>query len=251
MDGITGDSTVPGGWKVQDTNSSGGTPNPADAATFGAAIAKWQQEMADKGTMTREESQAPTTKWYAVEKGDNLWTMTEHHLESTWGRPVTDKEIAGYWENVCKDNPFRNDNIIHEGQVVAFQDPGPDPRNPAGSGADIDKAAKGDATEQAGLKKDLDTYFGSLDPADRAGAAVALLKTTETPEGQQAVAEGYLRSLLPGQRAAAAETLKEKFPLTEPGKGQGHDGHPNTQEKRNNDTRTAIEKAQTATGTTA
>src|SRR3990172_4968134 len=110
MDKISPDSGTAGGWKAQDTNGNGRTPTPLDAATFGEAIAKKQQEMAAKGTMKLEESKAYNTTWHTIEKGDNLWTMTQQHLENTWGRSVNDQEVAAYWGQVCKDNPFANED---------------------------------------------------------------------------------------------------------------------------------------------
>jgi len=215
MDIISPDGA--GGWKVTDSNKSGHTPSPADAASFAKAITQKQGEMNDKKTMTPDDFKATSTTWYAIEKGDNLWSMTKQHLETAWGRSVSDKEVANYWQDVCKDNPFANDNIIQPGQVVAFRNPGADPKNPAGTGEDIDdKAGSTVSAKKDELKGDLKKYFSSLDDSEKENVAINLIGATHTKEGRQAVVEAYLASVPidHDQRQKAADDLKSQYPTT-------------------------------------
>jgi hypothetical protein len=234
VDIISPDGT--GGWKVTDSNKSGHTPSPADAASFGEAITQKQKEMDRKNTMTFDDSKATSTTWYAIEKGDNLWSMTKQHLETTWGRSVSDKEVANYWQDVCKDNPFVNDNIIQPGQVVAFRDPGADPKNPAGTGKEIDdKARSSDSAVKGELTGDLNKYFSSLDASEKKTVVIKLLETTHTAEGRRAVVDAYLASLpSDAQRNDAAKELTEKYPHVNAQKGQSQDGGGLTDEERLN-----------------
>lgn len=60
-----------------------------------------------------------------VESGDNLWTISEHHLEGDLGRDVEDREVAPYWREVIDANADRyiepgNPNLIIPGQVLAL-----------------------------------------------------------------------------------------------------------------------------------
>lgn len=55
-----------------------------------------------------------------VERGDNLWNLSEEHLEASVAREVADAEIAPYWREVISANqPELGDpNLIHPGQVI-------------------------------------------------------------------------------------------------------------------------------------
>jgi hypothetical protein len=150
---------------------------------------------------------------------------------------------------VCKDNPFVNDNLIFEGQVVAFRDPGVDPKNAAGSGTEIDKKAQ---AKDPTLRGDLDNYFGSVsDKTEKGQVALKLLESTHTKEGRQAVVEAYLRSLPQEERAGAAAALKEKYPPVKAGQGQGHDGHLTEDDKLKNEMPGIIDAALKAANATS
>jgi len=70
-----------------------------------------------------------------VERGDNLWDISEEHLEAAIAREASDAEVAPYWQEVIAANqPGLGDpNLIHPGQVVHL--PGRAEPTPAGESA--------------------------------------------------------------------------------------------------------------------
>jgi nucleoid-associated protein YgaU len=59
-----------------------------------------------------------------VEKGDHLWKMSGHHLQSVLGRPATNTEISPYWRRVVDTNRPNlrsgNPDLIYPGEVVTL-----------------------------------------------------------------------------------------------------------------------------------
>jgi LysM repeat protein len=60
-----------------------------------------------------------------VERGDNLWTISEDRIESELGREAGDPEVAPYWQTVVDANQDRyvqpgNPNLIYPGQVLVL-----------------------------------------------------------------------------------------------------------------------------------
>ena len=62
----------------------------------------------------------PVAAEVVVERGDNLWDISEEHLEAAIAREASDAEVAPYWQEVITTNqPGLGDpNLIHPGQVV-------------------------------------------------------------------------------------------------------------------------------------
>lgn len=65
-------------------------------------------------------SEYVTAEDVIVERGDNLWDLSEEHLEASIEREAADGEIAPYWREVISANqPGLGDpNVIHPGQVI-------------------------------------------------------------------------------------------------------------------------------------
>jgi hypothetical protein len=122
-----------GGTKTKDSSGDGISPDAPDVKKYNKAIAEMQKAIEKHKTMTADE--AKNASWWGVEKGENLWDISEQHLEKTWGRQASEKEVADYWQKVCQDNPFEKitgtDDLIHPNQVVVLQDPGADPKKAA------------------------------------------------------------------------------------------------------------------------
>jgi nucleoid-associated protein YgaU/DNA-binding SARP family transcriptional activator len=64
-----------------------------------------------------------------VERGDNLWTISEDRIESELGREAGDPEVAPYWQTVVDANQDRyvqagNPNLIYPGQVLVLPSTG-------------------------------------------------------------------------------------------------------------------------------
>lgn len=58
-----------------------------------------------------------------VERGDNLWEISEEHIETAFGRQATDDEVTPYWLDVIDENRDRlvdpaNPSLIHPGQTI-------------------------------------------------------------------------------------------------------------------------------------
>lgn len=63
-----------------------------------------------------------------VERGDNLWELSEEHLENAADRELSDDEIAPYWADVVAENTqFADPNVINPGDVVALPSQGDAP----------------------------------------------------------------------------------------------------------------------------
>lgn len=82
-----------------------------------------------------EEVTAPSTtaapEW-EVAPGDHLWSVAARLLEESWGRAVTDDEVAPYWRTVVEANADRlvepsNADLIFPGQTLAVPTPPPPP----------------------------------------------------------------------------------------------------------------------------
>jgi len=58
-----------------------------------------------------------------VARGDHLWSISQRHLETVWGRTdLGDNEVAGYWVQVIEANRDRirsgNPDLIFPGEVI-------------------------------------------------------------------------------------------------------------------------------------
>lgn len=99
---------------------------PADAETEPPAMHRLPHE---------EEATAPSTaavpQW-EVAPGDHLWSVAARLLQESWGRAVTDDEVAPYWRTVVEANADRlvepsNADLIFPGQILAVPTPPPPP----------------------------------------------------------------------------------------------------------------------------
>ncbi len=113
-DGTTitaGDDTLHTGWVLV---------LPADASGDAASdVPPQTTETADISTVT-------------VERGDNLWTISEDRLQVDLRREATDAEIVPYWREVIDANQGRyvqpgNPNLILPGQVLVLPPTGHEP----------------------------------------------------------------------------------------------------------------------------
>ncbi|MGI9647152.1 MAG: LysM peptidoglycan-binding domain-containing protein [Acidimicrobiia bacterium] len=65
-----------------------------------------------------------------VVRGDNLWRLSEQHLQHVWGRDdLGDHEVAGYWVQVIDANRARlrsgNPDLIYPGEVIVLPEAPP------------------------------------------------------------------------------------------------------------------------------
>lgn len=117
-----GDDTLHAGWVLL---------LPVDATSDPAVPVT----TADPGQPTS----APTeTLSVVVERGDNLWDISEGRLEDDLGREATDAEVAPYWQQVIEANQDRyvqpgNPSLILPGQVIDLPPTGHEPLAPSPS----------------------------------------------------------------------------------------------------------------------
>jgi nucleoid-associated protein YgaU/DNA-binding SARP family transcriptional activator len=136
---IAGDDTLHSGWVLL---------LPADATVEPAA-----QPEDDPAPVVTENDEPATV---VVERGDNLWSISEDRLESDLGRAAADPEVAPYWQTVIAANQDRyvqpgNPNLIHAGQVLVLPPTGheqlpPPPADPEPAAAAGNAAEPGEAT---------------------------------------------------------------------------------------------------------
>ncbi len=120
-DGTTitaGDDTLHAGWVLL---------LPADASADAVAA-----EPTSASDVAPQETENPDFSSVTVERGDNLWTISEDRLEVDLGRESTDAEIAPYWREVIDANQDRyvqpgNPNLILPGQVLVLPPTGHEP----------------------------------------------------------------------------------------------------------------------------
>ena len=66
---------------------------------------------------------APTPGEIVVEAGDNMWSLAQHHLASSLGRPPSDTEVAPYWRSLIQANQARirsgDPDLIYPGETLA------------------------------------------------------------------------------------------------------------------------------------
>lgn len=93
--------------------------------------------------------EAPTetvaTSTVVVERGDNLWTISEGRLEADLARDATDEEVAPYWREVIDANQDRyvqpgNPNLILPGQVIDLPPTGHEAAPPPPAPVDAEPA---------------------------------------------------------------------------------------------------------------
>ncbi|HUF33475.1 MAG TPA: hypothetical protein VMN58_09745 [Acidimicrobiales bacterium] len=69
---------------------------------------------------------------WEVGPGDHLWSVAARLLEESWGRSVTEDEVAPYWRTVVEANADRlvepsNADLIFPGQILTVPTPPPPP----------------------------------------------------------------------------------------------------------------------------
>jgi nucleoid-associated protein YgaU/DNA-binding SARP family transcriptional activator len=139
-DGTTikaGDPTLYAGWVLMLPSDAVAEPTTASTADNTPVIAGFTSPEAE----------------VVVERGDNLWTISEDRLESDLGRDASDPEVAPYWLTVVDANQSNyvqpgNPSLIYPGQVLhlpptGHEQPMPGPPSqlapgPADAGEQID-----------------------------------------------------------------------------------------------------------------
>jgi nucleoid-associated protein YgaU/DNA-binding SARP family transcriptional activator len=119
---ISADGTLHSGWVLH---------LPTDASV--GTEPKWSGEAvppADQPEPAAPEVDGSTTA--VVEPGDNLWSISEDHLESELAREAADSEVAPYWSTVIDANQDRfvqagNPSLIRPGQVLVLPATGHEP----------------------------------------------------------------------------------------------------------------------------
>lgn len=116
-----GDDTLHTGWVLL---------LPADAIGESAPQAPSSAAHPDPATSAATERSS-----VVVERGDNLWTISEDRIEGDLGRKPTDAEVAPYWQEVIDTNQDRyvqpgNPNLILPGQVIDLPPTGHEPPAP-------------------------------------------------------------------------------------------------------------------------
>lgn len=122
-DGTTinpGDDTLHAGWVLW--LPADATPNPATAAPPPTPAPVVDDDDRDSAAVTT----------VVVERGDNLWTISEDRLEGDLGRDPTDAEVAPYWRQVIDANEDRyvrsgNPSLLHPGQTLVLPPNGEQP----------------------------------------------------------------------------------------------------------------------------
>ena len=112
---IAGDDTLHSGWVLL---------LPADATVESAA----SPSDGSPSAVSEEDDLGSVV----VERGDNLWSISEDRLEDDLGREAADPEIAPYWGEVVDANQDRylqpgNPNLIYSGQVLVLPRTGHEP----------------------------------------------------------------------------------------------------------------------------
>ncbi len=69
--------------------------------------------------------EVPRPRHYAlVEKGDNLWKISDRHVSWRFGREATYAEVANYWRKVIESNRDSirsgDPDLIHPGERIAL-----------------------------------------------------------------------------------------------------------------------------------
>lgn len=75
---------------------------------------------------------AGTGVTWEVQPGEHFWGLAERVLAESWGRPASDAEVVGYWQQVVEANRGAladpgNPDLVYPGQVFAVPAP---PRAP-------------------------------------------------------------------------------------------------------------------------
>jgi len=134
---MAGDQTLYAGWVLVLPSDAVVEPTAAptaDAAPASAAAAASEAEV-------------------VVERGDNLWTISEDRIESDLGRDASDPEVAPYWQTVVDANQGNyvqagNPNLIYPGQVLVLPPTGHE--QPTAATPNEAGPAPADAGEQIG-----------------------------------------------------------------------------------------------------
>jgi nucleoid-associated protein YgaU/DNA-binding SARP family transcriptional activator len=122
---LAGDDTLHTGWVLLlpvDATGDDGPPAPVEAS-----------------------AEAAVTSTVVVERGDNLWTISEDRLEADLARDATDAEVAQYWLEVIDTNQDRyvhpgNPDLILPGQVIDLAPTGHEPTSPPPAPVDAEPA---------------------------------------------------------------------------------------------------------------
>jgi nucleoid-associated protein YgaU len=110
---------------VAPPSHAGHTPRPAVAP---------EERPTTSPARRRPPPRPPRSTWadparrYAIEAGDNLWSISERTLAKAWGRQPTDVEIGRYWTVVIARNqsvlPDPSDpSLVFPGDVVVLPIP--------------------------------------------------------------------------------------------------------------------------------
>ena len=121
---IAGDDTLHSGWVLL---------LPADATVESAA----SPSDGSPSAVSEEDDLGSVV----VERGDNLWSISEDRLEDDLGREAADPEVAPYWRTVIDANQDRyiqpgNPNLIYPGQVLVLPSTGHEQPLPPPVGAE-------------------------------------------------------------------------------------------------------------------
>jgi hypothetical protein len=69
----------------------------------------------------------PAADTWTIAPGDHLWEVAHDVLAESWGRAVTDREVAAYWEHLIAENRGvlvdpQNPDLVYAGQVFTLPD---------------------------------------------------------------------------------------------------------------------------------
>jgi len=80
----------------------------------------WVIRVTSRERVTPDATQRIAAEDVVVERGDNLWDLSEEHLEASIEREAADGEIAQYWREVISTNQpeLTDPNLIYPGQVI-------------------------------------------------------------------------------------------------------------------------------------
>jgi len=193
---MAGDQTLYAGWVLvlpSDAMVEPTTGPTADAAPASAAAATFEAEV-------------------VVERGDNLWTISEDRIESDLGRDASDPEIAPYWQTVVDANQGNyvqagNPNLIYPGQVLVLPPTGHE--QPTAPAADEAVPAPVDAGEQIGTPSPTPPLETETPAAEDAPEAAAV------PDGApDEVSPGAVDGAAQAEGETSEETSDSSLPVT-------------------------------------
>ena len=103
------------------------TPTPAGSeGTWAPPLAPpARRAVVRAGTSSPAQQQVEVPSEHVVVPGDNLWIISERHLEQVTGRgDLSDREVANYWVTVIEANRNRvrsgDPDLIYPGEVIVL-----------------------------------------------------------------------------------------------------------------------------------